>query len=105
MSSTLHHKDDSETAWHHSQGPRVFLPVPTSRKNSETWGTSGEPPKQTFLGREIADAGGLRLSHNPSPTFPYFAGSSPNTPTPVVVPTYTFPWEIMGVMYLFPAPK
>jgi hypothetical protein len=59
MSSTLHHKDNPEAAWHHSQGPRVFLPVPTSRKNSETWGTPGDLPSRHFLVREIADAGGL----------------------------------------------
>lgn len=32
-------------------------------------------------------------------------GNSPNTPTPFVVPTYTFPFAIIGVMYLFPLPK
>ena len=31
--------------------------------------------------------------------------SNPNTPTPLVVPTYTFPFAIIGVMYLFPLPK
>ena len=28
--------------------------------------------------------------------------SNPNTPTPLVVPTKTFPFAIIGVMYLFP---
>ena len=31
--------------------------------------------------------------------------NNPNTPTPLVVPTYTFPLTIMGVMNLLPAPK
>src|SRR5579862_2506246 len=31
--------------------------------------------------------------------------SSPNTPTPFVVPTYTFPFAMVGVMYLLPLPK
>ena len=31
--------------------------------------------------------------------------SNPNTPTPLVVPTYTFPFVIIGVMNLFPAPN
>jgi len=35
----------------------------------------------------------------------YFVVSNPNTPTPVVVPTYTFPLTIMGVMNLLPFPK
>lgn len=34
---------------------------------------------------------------------PYF--NNPNTPTPLVVPTNTFPLAIIGVMYLFPLPK
>ena len=34
-----------------------------------------------------------------------FYFSSPNTPTPLVVPTNTFPFAIIGVMNLFPAPK
>ena len=32
-------------------------------------------------------------------------GNNPKTPTPVVVPTKTFPFAIMGVMNLFPFPK
>jgi hypothetical protein len=36
---------------------------------------------------------------------PYFFPSNPNTPTPSVVPTYTLPFAIIGVMNLFPAPK
>ena len=32
-------------------------------------------------------------------------GSSPKTPTPFVVPTYTLPFAIVGVMNLFPLPK
>ena len=31
--------------------------------------------------------------------------SRPNTPTPLVVPTYTLPFVIIGVMNLFPAPN
>ncbi len=34
-----------------------------------------------------------------------FVASNPNTPTPFVVPTYTFPLAIVGVMNLFPAPN
>lgn len=34
---------------------------------------------------------------------PYF--NNPNTATPLVVPTYTCPCAIIGVMNLFPAPK
>src|SRR5215472_1124894 len=32
-------------------------------------------------------------------------GSSPNTATPFGVPTYTFPFAIVGVINLFPPPK
>ncbi len=42
----------------------------------------------------------LRLS--PDSHFPL---SSPNAPTPVVVPTYTLPLMISGVINLFPAPN
>ena len=33
------------------------------------------------------------------------ADNNPNTPTPFVVPTYTLPLAIIGVMNLLPAPK
>jgi hypothetical protein len=36
---------------------------------------------------------------------PYFPLNNPNTPTPFVVPTYTFPFAIIGIINLFPAPK
>ena len=57
-----------------------------------------------FLMRELRRRGvrRTRLEKRRLPA-PYF--SSPNTPTPVVVPTYTLPLAIMGVMYLFPLPK
>jgi len=34
-----------------------------------------------------------------------YQGNKPKTPTPAVVPTYTFPFAIIGVMNLFPFPK
>jgi hypothetical protein len=36
---------------------------------------------------------------------PSHQGSSPNSATPVCVPTNTFPFTITGVMNLFPLPK
>lgn len=42
-----------------------------------------------------------RSLEDPAPI--YF--SNPNTATPVCVPTYTFPFAIIGVMYLFPGPN
>lgn len=49
----------------------------------------------------MCDTGSLK----PEGRFSYLAESKPKTPTPLVVPTYTFPLAIIGVMNLFPLPK
>ena len=52
----------------------------------------GCPPNERLLG--------WRLTAGPEPV-----PNNPKTPTPVVVPTKTLPFAIMGVMNLFPFPK
>ena len=57
------------------------------------------------LGRAEASAL-IRTPGNPRPQLHRRGyGSNPNTATLFVVPTNTFPFTIVGVMYLFPEPK
>jgi len=52
----------------------------------------GWPPNERLVG--------WRLTAEPEPV-----PNNPKPPTPVVVPTKTLPFAIMGVMNLFPFPK
>jgi hypothetical protein len=63
-------------------------------------GTPGSPPEGSpnDIEPRLVIASLLRLVDG-------LQGRKPNTPTLFVVPTYTFPFTIIGVMYLFPAPN
>jgi hypothetical protein len=54
-------------------------------------------------GETVAEADPLELTFTlKSPPGP---ASNPKAPTPFVVPTYTFPFAMVGVMNLLPAPN
>jgi hypothetical protein len=68
------------------------------------------PPTAAMLSEYCAVCPGVTVAEpDPPETTPKVkscaAAKSPNAPTPLVVPTYTFPLAIVGVMNLLPVPN